>query len=478
MSRAIPAVSLILILIVGSGLRIWATGGDMWIDEVWSLDQMRVAASSETSQDWIALFFHSNTHALNTLHMRLIDGWFGTTATPFAYRSLSLLSGILSIALIAWWGWKRSPALAVIMTMLFAFSYPMINYSGEARGYGPMVLAILVASSVLKNYLETPTTRTAGAFSLISLLGLMSHLTFVVVQAGLGFWALTSIYKNRRNIISTTAQLVPLFGLQLLAISGFGAIAFNNMVRGGDCCPEPALDSIRIMMDWTFGLDANEIGSLLPLLILTALIMFAVFKLAQQGDYVWVALSIVVLVFPLTTLIIETRPDVIHRYYLPSAVFALLVVGGVLTRMWQGGSWKKWICGAALVLFCIGNANLLVKFSDGMRGQYGQVIRMIATSSPAQQRISGFPKFSVSTLVRHQIKILGLDERLKFVDQKDEKSNPADWYINGYLDGQLPEPEITRNLAGAGSVTYSLINIYPSWGLSGDTWALYEKISR
>ena len=474
MTRTLPALGLILILIVGGGLRIWAAGGDLWIDEVWSLNQMRIAASSEGPSDWVALFFHSNTHALNTIYMRLIDGWFAGDASPLAYRSLSLASGIASLALVSWWGWKRSPATALIMATLFAFSYPMINYSGEARGYGPMILAVLGASYVLRSYLHSPTTRKAVAFSLISLLGLLSHLTFIIAQAGLGFWALAAIYQGRRNLISTTATLVPLFGLQLVAISAYGAVALKNMVRGGDCCPESALDSIRIMADWTFGLDAHAITSLVPLFVLTVLLVFAIYKVAKYGDYIWVALTIIVLIFPLITLIIETKPDVIHRYYLPSAVYALLITGGGLTWLWQEGGWKRGIGAATLVLFCLGNVNLLIKFSDGMRGQYSRVIQTITTTSIGHQRISGYPKFSVGTLVRHHVQGLGFGTRLEFVDSKDENGMAANWYINGYLDGQIPEPEIVRALDGVGTSPYALVEVYPQWGLSGDTWALYK----
>jgi len=475
MSRTLPALGLILILIVGGGLRIWAAGGDLWIDEVWSLNQMRVAASSEGLGDWIALFFHSNTHALNTIYLRLIDGWFAEDASPLAYRSLSLASGIASLALVSWWGWKRSPATALMMATLFAFSYPMINYSGEARGYGPMILVILGASYVLQSYLHSPTTRKAVAFSLISLLGLLSHLTFVIVQAGLGFWALVAIYRGRRNLISTTAKLVPLFGLQLVAISAYGSVALNNMVRGGDCCPEPALDSIRIMADWTFGLDAHALPSLVPLFVLTVLLVFAIVKIAQDGDAIWIALTIIVLIFPLITLIIETKPDVIHRYYLPSAVYALLITGGGLTWLWQEGGWKRGTGVTVLLLFCLGNVNLLVKFSDGMRGQYSRAIQTIATTSIGHQRIGGYPKFSVGTLVRHHVQVSGVGTRLEFVDPKDEKATAVDWYINGYLDGQIPDPEIVRTLVGGGAVPYALLETYPQWGLSGDTWALYKR---
>jgi len=470
MARTVPAACLFMILIVGSGLRVWAADGDLWIDEVWSLNQMRVAASSAGWNDWIAVFFHANTHPLNTLYMRFIDGWPALIGSPMAYRALSIVSGICSIALVGWWGWRRNPATAIIITSLFAFSYPMINYAAEARGYGVLILATLAASNALKSYLDAPNAKMIILFVTFSLLGLLSHPTFVVVQAGLGFSALAALYSARRNVVSTLAKLVRLFGLQLIAISVFGAVAVNNMIRGGGCCPEPALESIRIMADWTFGLDANEIISVVPLIVLSISLIVIIVNMMRGKNHMWITLTIVVVIFPLITLIIEDKPNVIHRYYLISAVYALLMIGLGLSYLWQKGGWRRAVCTVFLALFCVGNTDLLFKFSQGGRGQYSRVIEIIARSSTGIQRISGFHNFSVGTLVRHHVHLKELDGRLQFVDRKDESQNPPAWFINGYLDGKAPTSQITR-----GQTAYHLIKTYPQWGLSGDTWALYKR---
>ena len=471
MSRQLSATFLITVLIIGAGLRIWSTGGDLWIDEVWSLDQLATARASDNPQDWIALFFHANTHAINTLYMALVDTLTGPNPPPFAYRLLSLITGIATVGVASWWGWQRSPAIGVITALLFSLSYPLINYSGEARGYAPMMLAALIAAYALEQHLKNPTPRTVTAFVTASLIGLMSHLTFVVIEAGLGIWAAWEIYHlTRRSLVSTFAKLVPLFGAQLILVTAFSAIAINSMVRGGDCCPEPALDSIRIMADWMFGVDANAITSLLPLFILTGIIITTLVRLAKDGERVWIMLAIVIIVFPLVTLIIETKPDVIHRYFLPSALFTLLLVAGVLSWAWESRGWKRWLSVSTLFLFCLGNASLLMKFSDGGRGQYQKAIQTIANTSGDPQLISGYPAFSVGSLVRHHIKVLDYENRLSFVADGKE----ANWFIHGYLDGKPAKAEVIRTDSDGKTNTYSLVKIFPQWGLSGDAWALYR----
>ena len=67
-----------------------------------------------------------------------------------------------------------------------------------------------------------------------------------------------------------------------------------------------------------------------------------------------------------------------------------------------------------------------------------------------------------------------LSDQLTFVPTKEEAPNPADWFINGYLYGKAPASTLQRDIEGTGNHTYHLVDVYPQWGLSGDTWALYR----
>jgi hypothetical protein len=464
-------LALSLIFVLSILLRIWAVGGDLWIDEVWSLNQIDLARSSENTKDWLALFFHSNTHALNSLYLAVV----GPGETNFLYRLLSLTSGIASVVVAVWIGARQSVATAVIAAILFGLCYPLINYSGEARGYGPMLLCALLCYVFLEKYLTDRAISDLAGFVFLSVVGVMAHLTFGVVLAGMGFWAAARIYSEQDNVIKVMARLVPLFGAQLIYLTAFGAIALNNMVRGGDCCPEPAVPSLRIMTYWTFGIDADQVKSVIPLIMLAAIVLVMVYRQFKMNMTVWVFYTVVIFLFPLIVIAVETDPQVIHRYFLPTTLFGLLIITLGLGEAWDSGGKMKAISVFLVAGFIVGQSWLLTNFGNGGRGQYGKVVDTITSSSSGPQRISGYPTFSVGSVFEYQTKYLKVDERLEFVPTKSEAPIPADWFINGYLYGKPAVPVIQRKIEGRSSVSYRLVGFFPQWGLSGDSWALYQR---
>jgi hypothetical protein len=421
-----------------------------------------------------ALFFHANTHALNSLYMAVIETWTDGEASDYTYRSLSVLAGIFSVFIAARIGHRQSPAGGLIAALVISLSYPLVHYAGEARGYSLMVFAGLSCFHLMSRYLKAPSPVIAAAFVAVSMVGLMSHLTFVIMQAGLGLWALSEIYQSRRAVISTAAKLVPLFGLQIITLVAYGVVAMDNMVRGGDCCPEPALNSIGIMAGATLGFDVFTYSPFELLIIVAICCVAAIIWLARQGDRSWTLYAVVVLAFPLVVWSLESKPDVIHRYFLISAVFLLILLARVTAALWLDGGWRKGLACTVLVLYVAGNTSLLLQFNEGGRGQYKAVLSHIMENSQTPQRITYFPTFSVGKTLNHHVKALKLTDRLLLVPKASEGGFPADWYIDGYLYGKPAKTRIIRIIEGYGVASYTLRQTFAQWGLSGDTYALYS----
>jgi len=462
--------ALLAIIVIGCSLRVVSATGDLWVDEIWSLDQIAVARASGAWRDWIALYFHDNSHALNTLYLSAI----GPDAPMIVTRMLSLVSGIGTVIVAAAIGWRRSPGEGLLLMGLTALSYPLVHYAGEARGYGPMLLACYAAFFVLDAYLRRPTKSRLIGFVTITVLGFLAHLTFVVVLAGLGAWALISTYRDRRDVISTAAALVPLFGIQLVLVLAYGAVALNSFVIGGVTFL-PAQEAVGIIAALTFGLNADWFGPANAAVILGLAGVVAVALVLAKGDSRWPIFLVVVLAFPLGGVLVERQPYVLPRYFIAAAPFALILAARCLMLIWSNGGWNRWLAGFLVAGFCMGNAMLLADFIRIGRGDYSAAIADMAAASPGPVRVAGTPGFSVGTMFHYHARRLELGRSFQYVSRDHEAGRPVDWYILGYLGGRAAPAQFAQSMGPAPSALYRLWKIYPHWGLSGDTWAVYRR---
>ncbi|MCH8236555.1 MAG: hypothetical protein IIC06_00120 [Proteobacteria bacterium] len=458
------------ILLAAGLLRVWAASGDLWLDEITSLNHLVMARSQPSLDTWLALFFHDNTHPLNTLYLAAV----GPGAGPLAYRALSVAAGIAAVAVAAAMGWRRSPMEGLMAAALLAFSYPMVHYAGEARGYSTMVLAALAAVWLMERTLDAPGPGRLVAFVLVSLLGLATHLSFLVIEAGLGIWAAAALFQRLGSPVSVAARLVLLFGLQTIAVTAYGAAALDNFVIAGGAFV-PAMEAARHMAELTFGADPAARGSVAPAIALA--LAGAVWWLYRRGDGSWVFFLVVVLVYPLAYVIADPTLGMAPRYFIANALFALVIAARGLSLLMAGNRWTRAGAGGLLALFLIGNGLLLDRFLSTGRGDFAQAVRDIAAADdgPGPARVAGFHRFHVSSVVAYHARAQGLEAAVRYVTPEEEAGAPAAWFIDGYFVGRRPAPEISRQIEGLGLTPYILERVYPHWGLSGDTWAVYRR---
>lgn len=487
------------ILLVAGLLRVWAAQGDLWLDEVWSLNQLALARTLSHITEWLGLFFHDNTHPLNTLYMAIVEDTLGPDAPSMAHRGLAILTGVGAVAMAAAIGWRRSVLEGLVAAAMVALSYPMVHYAGEARGYAPMLFAVLAAFYLMETFLENPTPGRAAGFAAVSLLGLTSHLIFVVVQAGLGLWAMTVLFQRLRSVVPTLARLSILFGVQIVYLTSYGVIALNNMVFGGRAAL-PISDSIGLAAELSFGFDPIIRGSLAPAIGLV--LAGAVWWFYRQGDRVWIFYFFTVFVYPLGFLIIDPTLGTVPRYFIANALLALMAAAHLFSEMLAAKGWVRFIAIMALTSFFIGNALLLDKFYSIGRGNPAGGLKAIAKAqedSPGggPARVAGYHQFSVGMMVDFFARSLDLENAIRFVDTGENAKNPAEWYIAGHffiapnnkVESPLEwfikanftirpsSPEVVTLTGPSGVMRYELFGVYPHWGLSGDTWAVYRRIN-
>jgi len=136
------------------------------------------------------------------------------------------------------------------------------------------------------------------------------------------------------------------------------------------------------------------------------------------------------------------------------------------------------LAGAMLAVFLIGNGLLLEKFYSSGRGDYLSAVRFIAANAgPEPARVAGYHQFHVSTALAHAVRKLGLGETVRFVTRDEDKRFPAEWYIDRGAYAPPPPPVIARPSSGGGLAAFKRMAVFPSWGLSGDTWVIYRRTS-
>ena len=459
------------ILAAAAAIRLAAADGDLWLDEIWSLDNLALAMTRTALADRAVLLFHDNTHPVNTLYLALVGPGAGALAT----RALSVFAGVCAVCVAAAIGWRRAPQEGLISAGMVAVSYPMVHYSSEARGYGVMLLAAMAAAWLMEVYLERPGRLKVAAFAAVSLLGIASHLTFLAALGGLGAWAAVTLFRRHGASVSTAARLVALFGVPLIAFEVFAIVAWDNWMIGG-APPADAADSAAILTLLTFGIDAYGGGPALYVLAMAApaLAAFTIWRLAREDDASWILFLLMVLVFPLALILIEQPWPVWPRYFIVSAPFALILAARGLSLLAAQGAPGRAVAAAALAGFAIGNAQVLESFFAAGRGHYGQALEMISANSTGPVSVSGYPEFSVGTLIAHHSRARGLDGTITFAPVAEDLNVSAPWFIDGRSGRHRPKPVISRSHGRTGVAAYRLVGVFPHWGLSGTTWALYR----
>ena len=112
-------------LLVSAALRFFGAQGDLWLDEIWTLN---IVSNMEHAYLIFWGPYHDNNHFLNTYYIYLV----GAQSSPSVLRGLAIVTGIASVVVAGLIGLRRSRAEALINMLLFGLSYAMVHYGSEA----------------------------------------------------------------------------------------------------------------------------------------------------------------------------------------------------------------------------------------------------------------------------------------------------------------------------------------------------------
>jgi hypothetical protein len=466
-ARAI-GLGLAALVLVGLGVRIVCASGPLWLDEIWSIENL-----APLTHFWQVFWgiSHDNNHFLNSLWLYCATA---LSADPLVLRAPSFAMGALTAAMMGRLGASHSPSAAFAAAAMTALSYFFVNYSVEARGYAGSALALVVAFDALERSIARPESRARFVLGAALGIGALWHLA---ILPAIGLFALIGLCEERRQrgrwepalaatlrtFVPTLLAIVPAIGFVVAGALNVGRFTIGG-VRAFDA--SQALAAIADTARDTLGLPPGGPAWVVVAFCGAAILLALRFRLILDGRRL--AYAIVLIVLPAA--IFALRPPNAHipRYYLVCALFLILLAADVFGALWRAGGWRRWAGLAGLAATLVGDAALLIRFQSSKQQAWPQALNDIANSG--QTRLASSFDDRIGKFVSYYNQFhapLNLVARADWCAQK-----PA-WLIAETASASEMPPLLDLQANGC-RVTFEFVRRYESWGLSSVGWALYR----
>jgi hypothetical protein len=461
---------------IGIVVRVLAAHNDLWFDEVWTLQLLRERVLS--FGDVFTNIKHSNNHHLCSLWMWLV----GQNASALVYRLPSVLASIGTIILAGLIGLRQSRLEGCIAVILTSWSYLLIHFGTEARGYSLAIFFALLAWYALQQFEERRSWIWIVVFWSAVILGFLAHLEFVICSAGLVAWALWRFVRYRSKWRQAVFDLFALFTVPIVLLLAFYFVAIRGMEVGGG--PKYQVTPLLIKTaSYMLGGPASGAATGIAALLTGASIYVVLVYLMFERDDRWIFYAVVIAV-PLGLIAILLPVPLSVRYFIISVAASLVLLSTGYAALLHRGVARRGI-GLLLLAVCVAgnavNTGNLLRFG---RGQYLAALRFMEKNSHGQKIvITSDHDFRNGMLVNYYKRYLERADYTQYVDKAmlDEenvrtKGAPlgAEWLILHRFDLAKP-PEKVTDIYGN---NYKLVSVYRYSDLSGRNWLLYHNLNR
>jgi hypothetical protein len=446
------------IVALGLALRIAGAQGALWLDEAWSATQARDAG---TPLGVFLYINHDNNHHLNSLWLQFV----GVGAPPPLARALSVATSTATIAIAGLIGARRGALPGLLTALLFAVSPVMVTLGSEARGYAPMLLALMTAILLVDRWLAGELRRTpATALALCFFLGAFSQLTILFGFCAVAGWAMLTLWQRDgfRPAFRATALLFLPATIALILVLGiiFGAAATHHGFKFGNYEPFTLmkfLHGISEMVQYSVGFIVISIWWFAAI---PALVVIARGAGVSRLSFYWLA----ILAFPVTLALLQAGNIGHPRYYLLIGAALLLLLGELLWLGWRAGGWKRILGGTAFAAIVVASLVQDVDLAINRRGNTGLAVQAMQARAPEGARLilerdTGLATLEVAAAVeRYPLEISLAD------------CPPGRFFFADRFRGEQDPPNLTRC-----GQRYAPILSHPAHGMSGTHWTLYER---
>lgn len=457
--------ALLALLTLGVGVRVAAVRGDLWLDEIWSIEMAQKAGGP---LGVFTALHHDNNHHLNTLALLAL----GDLRPSWVYRVMPLVASVLWLVWIVLAVGKRSRLEAVLVLALLSSSYFFILQGTEARGYAPLLLFLSLAWTCLELKMQGRPGPWRLLFGIFSVLGLLSHFSFVFFLSGAVVWVVyAGVTPDHRPAVPRMST-IGLFGLPTAA----GLLLYwvdGRHVRVGGAPLMSVAEGVGQAAALALGLPAQSYFLVVAPLILTVVAWVELARRRDEGDSEWILFALSIFIAPALALVVIRPPFVAARYFLIPVFLALFLLAGRLRRAWQqGGSVRKATVAAVLIVIVAGNLVQLSRFLTGLRGHYGEAVERIAVEAAGRPTSVGSDHdHRNATVLQFYARRDQPDLEMEYVEVGDWERVQPEWLLlHSFDEGLYGNPLLTTP---AGS--YRLVETFRHYGLSGWDWFLYRR---
>lgn len=473
-----PTAVLLAILALGLALRVLGARGDLWTDEIWTLDLLtKIRRPDEIFWN----ISHDNNHFLNSLWMFVV----GIGQPSLLYRLPSIAMGTASVALAARIGFRSSPAAGLLAGFIFAIAIPFVNYGSEARGYAGLILAVLVAIELLEIAISLAFeagsardfNRQRWRLGLAIGLGTLCHLTMVLGAGIIGLAAAAQLWIERppgsRWIV--VRAFLRLFGPSVVClVPAAVALAAGILVRGrftvGGTSYAPRRFAIGFggMADAVLGLPTATPAWLALAIVGLGL---AVAIRAKQLSPFRLCMALMGLVLAPALIKLANPPNTdFPRYFLVCGVIAALTMAEAAARA-ASNRHGRWLVPVLILLFSIGQGAQDLRLVVSGRGQVSRLVSAMAERPNPTYAGS----FSTASQVGIDYHAAMRNVTLERVDIAWPCRAAPDWYVFDGTPNSGSAP-VSLMLGPDGCPTQFIKALdVPTSSLSGGHWTLYAR---
>jgi Dolichyl-phosphate-mannose-protein mannosyltransferase len=451
-------------------IRVRAAMNDLWMDEIWSIELIRELRSA------IGVFtqtHHDNNHYLNSLFIYFL----GQRGNWPGYRILSEVAGIGAVVLAWIIGARRDKSTAFFSAFLVSFSYVLILYSSEARGYASLVFFCFLCFLILRSFLDEPRWQLAILFSLSAVLGFTSHLTFLIFLLASLIWFGLRLFRSNLPLQKIVVWTAAFYAVPCLYLVALYWVDIRFLQIGGGT-PISMFDGYRATLAWALGGPNASWWQTVTAGTTAVGVMAGLVVLFRDGFDEWVFFLGVAVVIPLCMPLFEHGTLHYVRYFIVAFAFILLLLAQVLARLYQSGSAGRITCAVFCSVFIVLNAQSVLALFKYGRGQLSEAVNFLVHNSIQQPAsLGGQQDFRTQFMLGFYWHEMLPDNPANYYDHEHWPNDGPEWVIFHKESFTQPVPHGKRFSDKFGN-WFELVRTIPTAPLSGVHLFLYRKIPK